>query len=331
MDLSTTYLGLRLPHPFVAGASPVADDIERVRRFADAGIAAIVLRSLFEEQIHQDAWAHHAAAYGHAEAHGEAASYLPDPDGCVFGPDEYVAHLAAVKAAVRIPVIASLNGCTASGWVEYARRLADAGADAIELNLWHVAIDPQQSAAVVEDLAVATVQAVALAVRIPIAAKLTPFHSALPHFAQRLVQAGAGGLVLFNRAFEPDIDTEALEVRTHMEWSTAAELRLRLRWLAILSGQVEASYALSGGVQWPIDAVKAVMCGAHVVQLVAALLRGGPSAVAPLCSGLAQWLSAHDYTSLAQLRGSMDLRRAPDPRAFERGNYVRLLQTHRMP
>ncbi|MBL8751729.1 MAG: dihydroorotate dehydrogenase-like protein [Planctomycetes bacterium] len=330
MDLSTEYLGLCLPHPFVAGASSVGDEVDRVRRFADAGIAAVVLRSLFEEQIHHEADAHHAAAFGHADAHGEASSYLPEVDGCAFGPDEYLAHLAAVKRAVAIPVVASLNGCTEAGWVDYARRLADAGADAIELNLWHVATDPRVSGAEVEDLAVATVQSVVGAVRIPVAVKLTASHASLPHFAARLVAAGARGLVLFNRAYEPDLDVEALEVKTHMEWSSQAELRSRLRWLAILSGQVPTGYAASGGVHRPLDAVKAVMCGAHVLQLVAAVLRGGPSAVGQMVAGLRDWLLTHGYTSLAQLRGSMDWHRAPDPRAFERGSYMRLLQTHRM-
>jgi dihydroorotate dehydrogenase (fumarate) len=330
MDLSTHYLGLPLPHPFVAGASPLADSVSRCQRLADAGIAAIVLRSLFEEQIDQEALAHHQAVYGHTEAHGEALSYLPPADDSVFGPDEYLAHLQAVKAVVGVPVIASLNGHTTGGWIDYAQRIEAAGADALELNLYSVATDPGESGAELEDRAVAIVQQVRRSVRIPIAVKLSPFYTSLVHFALRLQDAGADGLVLFNRFFEPDIDLETLEVRTHMELSHGSELLLRLRWLALLSGHVRSSLAVTGGVHTPTDAIKAVMCGAHAVQLVSTLLKGGMGRIASLCDEMRRWLADHGYESLRQMRGSMDCSRTPDPKALERANYMRTLQTYRI-
>lgn len=330
MDLSTKYLGLSLPHPFVAGASPLADTVERCQRLADAGIAAIVLRSLFEEQIDQEALAHHQAVFGHTESHGEALSYLPAADDSVFGPDEYLAHLRAVKAAVQVPVIASLNGHSEGGWIDYSKRIEAAGADALELNLYAVATDPGESGVELEDRAVAIVQQVTRSLRIPVAVKLSPFYTSLANFALRLQDAGAGGLVLFNRFFEPDVDIEALEMTTHLELSHRNELLLRLRWLGLLSGHLRIGLAVSGGVQTATDAIKAVMCGAHAVQLVTALLRGGVGKVATLCDEMSQWLEAHDYESLRQMRGSMDSSRTPDPKAFERVNYMRTLQTYRM-
>ena len=329
MDLSTTWLGLELPHPFVAGASPLADDLDRVRRLEEAGASMLVLRSLFEEQLDRDALAHHRAVARHAELHGEATSYRPEPPGQVFGPGEYLAHLEAVKDAVGIPVAASLNGHSPGGWLDYARRIDDAGADALELNLYDVQTDARRSAAEIEDEVVRIVGGVAEAVEMPVAVKLSPFYTSLPHLAKRLHDAGARGLVLFNRFFEPDLDVEELEVRTHMQLSTSSELALRLRWLAVLSGQNGAGLAVSGGVHTPLDAVKAIMCGAHAVQVVAALVTGGVGRLGELRRGLAAWLEEHGYESLRQMRGSMDLARTPDPRAYERANYVRTLQTWR--
>lgn len=330
MDLSTQYLGLTLPHPFVAGASPLADTVERCQRLADAGIAAIVLRSLFEEQIDLEALAHHQAVFGHADTHGEALSYLPAADDSVFGPEEYLSHLQAVKAAVTVPVIASLNGYTEGGWTEHARRIEQAGADALELNLYAIATDPGESSAELEDRAVAIVRQVTQSLTIPVAVKLSPFYTSLVHFALRLQAAGAAGLVLFNRFFEPDVDLEALEIKTHLELSHQSELLLRLRWLALLSGQVDTSLAVSGGVHSATDAIKSVMCGAHAVQLVTALLKGGTGKVASLRDEVARWLEDHGYQSLRQMRGSMDSSRTPDPKALERVNYMRTLQTYRI-
>jgi len=330
MDLSTKYLGLELPHPFVAGASPLSDELDRVRALEDAGAAMIVLRSLFEEQIDRDALAHHDACERHADSHGEATSYLPPAHGVVFGPDDYLRHLEGVKARVRIPVAASLNGHSAGGWTDYARRIEAAGADALELNLYDVAVDPARSGEDIEHELVEVVASVCSEVALPVAVKLSPFFTSLPHLARRLRAAGAGGLVLFNRFFEPDIEVELLEVHTQMQLSTPRELLLRLRWLAVLSETLDVDLAVTGGVHDVTGAVKAIMCGAHTVQLVAALLQGGVGRIATLRDELAAWLGERDYASLRQMRGSMDVSRAPEPHAFERANYVRSLQTYRL-
>ncbi len=330
MDLATDYLGLRLPHPFVAGASPLSDTPEHAVALAEGGAAAIVLRSLFEEQIDTDALAHHQAVTAHADAHGEALSYFPEPDGCVFGPDAYLDHLRDIKAAVAVPVIASLNGYTPGGWLDHARQIEQAGADALELNLYLVATDAGESSAELEEQALAMVRAVRQAIAIPIAVKLSPFYTSLANFALRLQEAGADALVLFNRFFETDLDIEALEVKSRLQLSTSHELLLRLRWLAILSGTLDRPLAVSGGIHSTEDAIKAIMCGASAVQVVSALLRRGPRVLAELQQGLRDWLEVREYPSLGALRGSMDLRRTPDPKAFERANYMRILQTWRV-
>jgi len=326
-DLSTTWLGLNLPEPFIVGASPLCDDLDSVRAVVDAGASAIVLRSLFEEQIEVEALATQAATETHAESFGEALSYWPQPDEFVLGPQEYLEHLRRVKGAVRVPVIASLNGRTPGGWLEYAAMIEQAGADALELNLYDVITDAKQSAEQVEARSIEMLRAVRKALHIPIAVKLSPFYTALPHFAARLCEAGADGLVLFNRFFEPDVDPEQLETRAHLRLSTSSELLLRLRWLGILSPTLPASLAVSGGVHTALDAIKAIMCGAHVVQVVSALLRNGPEQLLRLRSELREWMGEHGYDSLNRMRGCMNLARCPDPTAFERGNYMRMLQT----
>lgn len=329
MKLACRYLGLHLPHPFVAGASPLADNLDRARRLEDAGIAAIVMRSLFEEQIDQEALAHHEAEVHIADSHGEATTYLPACADCVFGPDEYLEQLQRLKQAVAVPVIASLNGYTEGGWIDFAKRIDSAGADALELNLYSVATDPGESAEELESRAVAIVGNVVRAVSLPVAVKLSPFHTSLANFALRLEDQGIAGLVLFNRFFEPDIDLEQLETRVHMELSDRKELGLRLRWLALLSGHLRCDLAVSGGVHTETDAIKAIMSGAHAVQVVGELLRGGLGRVGELKDGLARWLDERGYESLRQLRGSMDCSRTPDPQALERVNYMRVLQTWR--
>lgn len=323
MDLSTKYLGWTLPHPFLVGASPLCDDLDHVRELADAGVSGIVLRSLFEEQIDREAVAHWAAE------HPDQVPVRRPRKGAeaLFGPDEYLDYLQKVKKAVAVPVVASLNGCTQGGWIDFAKGIDQAGADALELNLYGVATDPGESSVEIEDRACAIVRAVKQAVRMPVAVKLSPYYTSLPNFALRLQSAGADALVLFNRAYEPDVDIEAREVRPYLELSTSHELLLRLRWLSILSGQLRIPLAVSGGVHTPRDVIKAVMCGASGVQLVAALLRGGPESVIELRSGVARWLEENGYRSLQQLRGALDTCRKPDPKAFERDNYVKLLQS----
>jgi dihydroorotate dehydrogenase (fumarate) len=329
MDLSTTYLGLRLPHPLVPGASPMADDLDTARRLEDAGAAAIVIRSLFEEQI----VAEQMAAFRHTEEHAgsfaEALSYFPDTNVFSLGPDEYLERIRLLKEALAVPVIASLNGTTRGGWLDFSARMQDAGADALELNVYYVATDPTEVSAQVEARVVEMLRAVKGALRIPVAVKLSPYYSALAHLAGEIDRAGADGLVLFNRFYQPDIDVEALEVERRLHLSDSSELPLRLRWLAILSGRIGASLAVTGGVHTALDAVKAVMCGAHAVQMVSALLMHGPGRLRDVREGMARWLEEHEYESLEQMQGSMSLLRCPDPTAYERTNYVELLHSWR--
>jgi dihydroorotate dehydrogenase (fumarate) len=329
MDLSTNYLGLQLPHPLMAGASPLVDDLELVQRCIDAGAAAIVMHSLFEEQIRGEALARTHYGEAHADSHAEARSYLPGLDEFRLGPDEYLERIRRIRALSSVPVIASLNGTSEGSWLRYARSMQEAGACALELNLYELATDPHESAAAVERRALEVVQSVRAVVTIPIAVKLSPYYTALAHFAGALERAGADGLVLFNRFYQPDIDIDALEVARTLKLSERSELLLRLRWLAILSPQVKGSLAVSGGVHEAEDAIKAIMTGAHGVQLVSALLRRGPEHLARVLSDLREWLEQHEYDSLEQMRGSMNLKRCPDPRGYERANYVQLLQSWR--
>lgn len=327
MDLSTTYLGLELPHPFMIGASFLGDTIESLKQAQDAGAAAVVLRSLFEEQLRRESVATQAAMAPHSESFAEATTYFADPEDFVVGPDEYLKTILQAKGAVQIPIIASLNGTTTGGWLQYAKQMEDAGADALEINIYDVPTDPAVPSATYEDQAIETVAAVRGTIKIPLSVKISPFYTSLPHFAKRFVEAGADGLVLFNRFYEPDVDVEALEVAPHLELSTSAEVQLRLRWLAILSGQIQTSYAVTGGVHTAADAVKAVMCGASAVQIVSALITGGMRRLSHMREHMAGWLQEHEYKSLKQMCGSMNIARCPDPHLFERANYIHLLQT----
>ncbi|OFW05797.1 MAG: dihydroorotate dehydrogenase [Acidobacteria bacterium RIFCSPLOWO2_02_FULL_67_36] len=327
MDLSTTYLGLKLKHPLMPGASPLADDLGSVRRLEDAGASAIVLRSLFEEQITRERLADEMHVRAHEHAFAEALTYLPSPDEFVFGPDRYLEQVRRIKEMVGVPVIASLNGTTPLGWTSYAAEMQAAGADALELNFYHVATEERESGADVERRLLETVRLVKTSVSIPVAVKLSPFFSSLPNLAHRLDEVGADGLVLFNRFYQPDIEPDTLETVPRLALSTSSDLLLRLRWLAILSGRVRASLAATGGVHTGIDALKAIMAGADAVQIVAALLEHGPGYLAIVLSDLERWLDAHEYASLRQAQGSMNLMRSPDPQAFERGNYMRILQS----
>jgi dihydroorotate dehydrogenase (fumarate) len=326
MNLTTRYLGLELPHPLIAGASPLADDLDTVRRLEDSGAAAIVLRSLFEEQIARE----QVAAFLHTERHGEsfaeALSYFPTPQSFVFGPEEYLEHLGRVKAAVKIPVIASLNGNTPGGWLDYPPLIERMGADALELNLYRLAFDPALSGQDIEREAVEAVREVRRTVKLPLAVKLSPFYSSFVHFATQLDQAGADGLVVFNRFYQPDIDPETLEVNRSLYLSDSRELPLRLRWLAALSGQVRASLAVSGGVHSGRDAIKSVMAGAHAVQVVSALIKNGPEHMKVLSQGMVDFMREFEWESLEEMRGNMSLGRCPDPAVYERANYMMMLQ-----
>jgi dihydroorotate dehydrogenase (fumarate) len=327
--LSTRYLGLALPHPFIPGASPMVDDLDMVRRLEDAGAAAIVMHSLFEEQIEMEQGRTLYDIESNVNAFSEASSFFPQPAAFRLGPHAYLDQIRRIKEAVRIPVIASLNGITASGWLEYAKLIEQAGADALELNVYYVATNPGEDGAAVERRTIDIVRAVQQAITIPIAVKLSPFFSSLSHFAAELESAGAGGLVLFNRFYQPDIDIEVLEVRNELHLSDSSELLLRLRWLAILSAQRKLDLSVSGGVHTAADAVKAVMAGARSVQIVSALLKNGPQHLTTLRDGLSRILEERGYASLSEMHGCMNLARCPDPAAFERGNYMRILQSWR--
>ncbi len=331
MDLTTRYLGLRLSSPFMPGASPLVDDLDTVRRLEDAGAAAIVMHSLFEEQIVRERFALVNDVEVHTYASAEAATYLPAPSEFALGPDRYLEQLARIKRTVAVPVIASLNGTSAEGWLQYAGLIERAGADALELNFYHVATDLLEDGFKVERRVMDIVAVLKESVRIPLAVKLSPFYSSIPNLAWQLDRLGVSGLVLFNRFYQPDIDPEALEAVPRLHLSDSSELLVRLRWLAVLFGRLRASLAASGGVHAPIDAVKAVLAGADAVQVVSALLRHGPGHLAYLRREFDRWAEEHEYESLEQMRGSMSHARCPDPEAFERGNYLRILQSWRRP
>lgn len=326
MNLETTYLGLELPHPFIAGASPLSDDLDNVRRLEDAGAAAIVMSSLFEEQIVHEQMSAYLADELASAGSAELLAQVSDPVPFGGRPQEYLEHLRQVRHAVSLPIIGSLNGSTPGGWLEYARLIEEAGADALELNVYALATDPWRGAAEIEEETVELLRAVRSAVQIPLAVKLSPFYTALAQFAERLVDAGADGLVLFNPFYQPDIDIENQSIDRSLHLSVASDLALRLRWLAILSGQIRTSFAVSGGVHSASDAVKAVMTGADAVQLVSELLAHGPERLRTMREEVAFWLADHQYESIAQLRGSMNLRTCPDPAGYERANYMLILR-----
>lgn len=325
MDLKTRYLGFELPHPFMPGASPLVDDMGKVRRMEDAGASAIVLNSLFEEQIVREQVATFYANEPHVESFAEARSYLPDPSTWNLGPDEYLRHVRRVKEAVKVPVIASLNGTTMGGWLHHASLIQEAGADALELNVYMLATDPAETGQSIEDRTVDMLRAVKREIAIPVAVKLSPFYTSIANVASRLEAVGADGFVLFNRFYQPDLDIEELHTVPSLKLSTSAELLLRLRWLAILSAQRKPQFAISGGVHTAEDAIKALMAGASAVQLVSVLLKRGPEYLRRLVNEVAQWLEVHEYESLEQMRGSMNLQGCPDPKAYERANYMLVL------
>ncbi len=327
MNLATEYLGLKLKNPLMPGASPLVDDLSTVRRLEDAGAAAIVMHSLFEEQIELERAALDRDVESHTQSFAEALTYLPNEDDFDETSEQYLQLIGKIKATVSVPVIASLNGITPGGWIGHAKLMEQAGADALELNYYDIPSDPNTSGAQVEKRAIDLVSAIRKNISIPIAVKLSPFFSSLPNFVKQLLGAGANGVVLFNRFYQPDINIEDLDTESVLELSTPSELRLRLRWLAILSAQINTSYAATGGIHGAQDAVRAIMAGAHVVQIVSALLRNGPEHLATVLAGLSQWLEEHEYESLAQMRGTMNLKHCPDATAFERANYLRILKS----
>lgn len=330
MDLSTTYLGLKLAHPFMPGASPFVDDLSLVKRLEDAGASAIVMHSVFEEQILREGTATLGAIEETSGAYAEALSFFPKADEFRLGPDQYLEQIRKIKECVSVPVIASLNGSTPAGWIEYAKLIEQAGADALELNVYILATNPWETGETIEQRVLDITRGVKKAIKIPVAVKLSVFYSSLANFAKKLDEVPVDGLVLFNRFYQPDIDIENLEVVPTLHLSSSSELLVRLRWIAILYGNVKASLAVSGGVHSASDAIKALMAGASAVQLVSALLRNGPEFLATIRQGVAAWMEEHEYESVSQMIGCMSLQKCSDPAAFERANYMRVLQSYKM-
>lgn len=329
MDLTTTYLGLNLQTPLVPSASPLSQELGNIRRMEDAGAAAIVLYSLFEEQLTRERFElHHHLTQG-TESYAEALSYFPEPESFEHGAESYLEHIRRAKAAVDIPIIASLNGDSPGGWTQYAQQMQEAGADAIELNIYYIPTDIHLSSHQVEQNYLDILQAVKSAVTIPVAVKLSPFFSSLANLAAQLAEAGAGGLVLFNRFYQPDIDLEHLEVRTNVLLSRQQSLRLPMRWIAILYGRIAADLAATSGIHIAEDALKVLMAGASVTQLCSVLLERGIDYISVIERGMRQWMEEHEYESVRQMQGSMSQIHCADPSAFERAQYMRAVQAYR--
>jgi len=327
IDLSTDYLGLKLRTPLVPSASPLSQEIGTIRRLEDAGASAVVLYSLFEEQLRQEMVEldHHLSAA--TESFSESLSFFPHASEFRLGPEGYLEHIRKAKEAVKIPIIASLNGATVRGWTKFAKAIEEAGADALECNIYYIPTDPDLKSADVEQAYIDIVWAVKSAVSIPVAVKLSPFFSNLANMAKRLDGAGADGLVLFNRFYQPDIDLDELEIRPNVLLSTPQALRLPLTWIGILYGRLQASLAASSGVHDPQDAIKLLMVGANVTMLCSSLLRNGVNHIRHMERGITEWMEQHEYESVHQMQGSMSQVRCPDPSAFERAQYMRAVKS----
>ena len=329
IDLSTTYLGLELKNPLVASASPLSKKVENAKKLEEAGVSAIVMYSLFEEQIiHDSLELDHYLTRG-TNSFAEALTYLPDLGTYNMGPERYLDHLSGLKKAVSVPVIGSLNGVSKGGWVRYARLMQDAGADAVELNMYYLAADPDLTGQELEDNYVDLVAEVKSALSIPLAIKLSPFITSLPNFARRLVTAGANSLVLFNRFYQPDFDLEELEVVRTLVLSDSHDLLLPLRWISILYGKIDADLALTSGVHTAQDVLKSMMAGAKVAMLASAILENGYEIIPSILTDLQAWMETYEYKSIKQMQGSMSQQSVAEPAAFERSNYIRILNEFR--
>jgi dihydroorotate dehydrogenase (fumarate) len=331
MDLSTTYLGLELKHPIVASSSPLSKTLDGIRRLEDGGAAAIVLFSLFEEQIRYENESFEFLTAAGSESFAESLSYFPAVEDYRVGPDSYLELVRKATEACDIPIIGSLNGVTPAGWTEYARLIIEAGAQALELNIFHIPADLSESGRDVEQRYIQVVTEVRRAIAAPLAVKLNPFFSSTGEMAKRLVEAGADGLVLFNRFYQPDFDLEELEVVNNLELSSASEIRLPLLWLAVLYGRLGCSLAATRGVQTGTEVLKYIMAGADAVMTTSALLRNGPGYVQTLRKGVVDWMERRGYQSIAEMKGSMSQLRVADPAAFERANYIKVLQNYKSP
>lgn len=330
MDLSTTYMGLKLANPIVPSASPLTFDADTVRRMEDAGAAAVVMYSLFEEQINHEVAEMDHFLNIHNESYAEAVNYFPEPEAFHnLYAEDYLEHIHRLKRTVKIPVIASLNGVSPGGWTEYAKKMENAGADAIELNVYYIATDPTVTAADVEDVYIEDLCTVKASVQIPVAIKLGPYFSSFANMAMRLDHAGADALVLFNRFYQPDIDLEKLEVVPNLKLSSSYELRLPLRWIAILHGKVRASLAATSGIHTARDVLKMLMAGADVAMIASALIKEGVEKIQTILADMQTWMEENEYHSVSQMKGSMSYRHVAEPAAFERANYIKTLQSIR--
>lgn len=328
MDLSTTYLGMHLKNPIVPSSSPLSRDIGTVKRMEDAGASAVVMWSLFEEQLQFDAKElHHFLTYG-TESFAEAVSYFPEHEEYNLGPDEYLNHISKLKEAVDIPIIGSLNGVSTGGWIDYAKKMQEAGADALELNVYYIPTNPNLSSSDVEYIYLDILKAVKDSVNIPVSMKLGPYFTSLSNMALRLADAGADGLVLFNRFYQPDIDIENLEVFPNLLLSTPQEMRLPLRWIAVLYGRVNVDFSATTGIYTVEDVLKMLMAGASTTQMCSALLRHGIGRITEILTDLKTWMEEHEYDSVAMMKGSMSQKSCPEPAAFERANYMKTLNSY---
>jgi dihydroorotate dehydrogenase (fumarate) len=330
MDLSTTYLGLKLKNPIVASASPLSRTMDSMRRLENSGVAAIVMYSIFEEQIEHEANAlEHYKTYG-TESFAEALTYFPDIGDYNLGPEEYLELLAKATNKLEIPIIASLNGFTPGGWIDYAKKMEEAGADALELNVYYLSTDSNKSSLEVENRYSDVLKKVRTAVKIPVSIKLSPFFSSLPNMAQRLVNDGADGLVLFNRFYQPDIDLDALDVKPEVGLSDSYANRLPMRWIGILYGKIKASLAATSGIHTAEDVLKLTMVGADVSMMCSALLMFGPEYVVKVLKDMERWMFEHEYESIEQMKGSMSHKSIAEPSAYERANYMKALNRYKL-
>jgi len=327
MDLSTTYMGLKLQNPLVASPSPLCEKVDNIKKMEDAGVGAVVLHSLFEEQINAEGEELDRFLTQGTESFAESLSYFPNIDYFKVGPDDYLELIAKAKASVKIPIIASLNGVSTGGWIDYAKEFEKSGADGIELNIYYIPTDPELVSQQVEYMYIEVAKNVKNSVNIPVALKLNPYFSSMAYMARKFDQIGVDALVMFNRFYQPDFDLEKLEVVPKVALSNSDELTLRLRWVAILYGKIKADMAVTGGIHTAEDAVKAMMAGAKVAMMTSALLKNGIDHIAKVKAGLVEWMEKHDYASVSQMQGSMSQKSVTEPAAFERANYMKVLKS----
>lgn len=328
VDLSTTYMGLKLSNPIVASASPLSEDIDNIRKMEDAGVSAVVLHSLFEEQINREGLELDRFLTQGTESYAESISYFPDLDNYKIGPDDYLEHIRKSKSAVKIPIIASLNGVSTGGWTSYAKLMEEAGADALELNVYYIATNPNIPSMQIEQMYIDLVSEIKDMIKIPVALKIGPYFSSMAYLAQKLDETGVNAIVMFNRFYQPDIDINRLEVTPNLVLSTSEELRLRLRWVAILYGKIKADMAITGGVHTYQDVIKSIMVGAKVAMMTSALLQNGIKYVTEVKDAIVNWMEKHNYNSIVEMQGIMSQKSVAEPAAFERANYMKMLNAY---